>query len=94
MGRSVVVMCRDPGLRGKSRRANQRSAASWAGEPVSTTDGTSHLAIGEVLTLLQLDFPDVTISKIRFLESGAEPAWAVTGRLNIMASHAITKRKS
>ena len=32
-------------------------------------DGPSHLAIGEVLTLLKLDFPDVTISKIRFLES-------------------------
>ncbi len=28
-----------------------------------------HLSIGEVLTLLQVDFPDVTISKIRFLES-------------------------
>jgi len=29
----------------------------------------SHLSIGEVLGLLQDDFPDVTISKIRFLES-------------------------
>ena len=29
----------------------------------------SHLSIGEVLSLLQHDFPDVTISKIRFLES-------------------------
>jgi len=29
----------------------------------------SHLSIGEVLTLLQSEFPDVTISKIRFLES-------------------------
>ena len=29
----------------------------------------SHLSIGEVLNLLQADFPDVTISKIRFLES-------------------------
>ncbi len=29
----------------------------------------NHLAIGEVLGLLQADFPDVTISKIRFLES-------------------------
>jgi len=29
----------------------------------------SHLSIGEVLSLLQDDFPDVTISKIRFLES-------------------------
>lgn len=27
-----------------------------------------HLSIGEVLTLLQAEFPDVTISKIRFLE--------------------------
>lgn len=30
---------------------------------------SSHLSIGEVLTLVQADFPDVTISKIRFLES-------------------------
>ncbi len=29
----------------------------------------SHLSIGEVLSLVQEDFPDVTISKIRFLES-------------------------
>jgi DNA-binding transcriptional MerR regulator len=29
----------------------------------------THLSIGEVLVLLQDDFPDVTISKIRFLES-------------------------
>nr|MBA3654306.1 MerR family transcriptional regulator [Actinomycetota bacterium] len=29
----------------------------------------SHLSIGEVLALLKAEFPDVTISKIRFLES-------------------------
>lgn len=29
----------------------------------------AHLSIGEVLTLLQGDFPDLTITKIRFLES-------------------------
>ena len=29
----------------------------------------THLSIGEVLTLLRDEFPDVTISKIRFLES-------------------------
>jgi DNA-binding transcriptional MerR regulator len=33
----------------------------------STTD--SHLSIGEVLNILREEFPDVTISKIRFLES-------------------------
>jgi DNA-binding transcriptional MerR regulator len=34
----------------------------------ATHDG-EHLSIGEVLTQLQAEFPDVTISKIRFLES-------------------------
>ena len=29
----------------------------------------AHLSIGEVLVLLQAEFPDVTISRIRFLES-------------------------
>src|SRR3982751_6897783 len=29
----------------------------------------AHLSIGEVLSLLQGEFPDITISKIRFLES-------------------------
>jgi len=33
------------------------------------TMADSHLSIGEVLALLQEEFPDVTISKIRFLES-------------------------
>jgi DNA-binding transcriptional MerR regulator len=31
--------------------------------------GRSYLSIGDVLTLLRQEFPDVTISKIRFLES-------------------------
>src|SRR6188472_2661792 len=41
-------------------------------DPVSespTRGEGSHLSIGEVLTQLQAEFPDVTISKIRFLES-------------------------
>jgi len=33
------------------------------------SDEGSHLSIGEVLSQLQEEFPDVTISKIRFLES-------------------------
>ncbi len=41
--------------------------------PVASTPGLgrgrSHLSIGEVLALLQQDYPDITISKIRFLES-------------------------
>ncbi len=33
------------------------------------TTGRTYLSIGDVLTLLRREFPDVTISKIRFLES-------------------------
>lgn len=33
------------------------------------TGERAHLSIGEVLSLVQEDFPDITISKIRFLES-------------------------
>lgn len=36
--------------------------------PTSMSD-RAHLSIGEVLNLLQDEFPDITISKIRFLES-------------------------
>lgn len=36
---------------------------------MADTQQTSYLSIGEVLGLLLEDFPDVTISKIRFLES-------------------------
>ncbi|HEY7107471.1 MAG TPA: MerR family transcriptional regulator [Acidimicrobiia bacterium] len=34
-----------------------------------STQSTSHLSIGEVLAELRDEFPDITISKIRFLES-------------------------
>jgi len=37
--------------------------------PPNVTAGGGHLSIGEVLALLLEEFPDVTISKIRFLES-------------------------
>ena len=42
------------------------TSAPVVGQP--PTSG-SHLSIGEVLALLLEEFPDVTISKIRFLES-------------------------
>ena len=35
----------------------------------SLSHDPSHLSIGEVLNILREEFPDVTISKIRFLES-------------------------
>jgi DNA-binding transcriptional MerR regulator len=54
---------------------NEASAAvaEPAADGESTAEGersaTTHRSIGEVLSLLQEEFPDVTISKIRFLES-------------------------
>jgi len=38
-------------------------------DPTGTSADPSHLSIGEVLNILREEFPDVTISKIRFLES-------------------------
>src|SRR6056300_974534 len=49
-----------------------RSASStWciSSGRMAEVDTQGHLAIGEVLALLLEEFPDVTISKIRFLES-------------------------
>ncbi len=40
-----------------------------AGTPVSASAERSHMTIGEVLGLLSAEFPDITVSKIRFLES-------------------------
>jgi DNA-binding transcriptional MerR regulator len=39
------------------------------GPEEGAVSGRSYLSIGDVLTLLRQEFPDVTISKIRFLES-------------------------
>jgi sodium pump decarboxylase gamma subunit len=36
----------------------------------------------------------VRVRRIRFLTTGPAATWAVTGRLNVMASHQISRRKS
>lgn len=48
---------------------------------MSASPARSHMTIGEVLGLLSVDFPDVTISKIRFLEAEGliEPERAPSG---------------
>lgn len=55
-----------------SNLAPQAPSGAESASRGDTTPGAvvnSHMAIGEVLSLLQEEFPDVTISKIRFLES-------------------------
>ncbi|GMU78438.1 MAG: hypothetical protein AMXMBFR46_12330 [Acidimicrobiia bacterium] len=56
---------------GSSRSGGSGGGAGRTGarnEP-GAEPGGEHLSIGEVLAQLQAEFPDVTISKIRFLES-------------------------
>ena len=56
--------------RTNEHRAPLGGVAVTDGDPVSdTVEDRAYLSIGEVLALLKEEFPDVTISKIRFLES-------------------------
>ena len=53
-----------PGRRGADRQVQARLPGGW-----QRVSSRTYLSIGDVLTLLREEFPDVTISKIRFLES-------------------------
>src|SRR5271165_6013513 len=53
----------------KSRLGSSSSSSSQRARPEVEVGERSYLAIGDVLALLRDEFPDVTISKIRFLES-------------------------
>src|SRR5580704_7723231 len=52
----------------KSASSDSSSSSSCSADRAKMAE-RSHLSIGEVLSLLREEFPDVTISKIRFLES-------------------------
>ena len=54
---------------GRQVQAGLRDRHARGARVSSGPDTEAHLSIGEVLALLQEEFPDVTISKIRFLES-------------------------
>ncbi|MBL7993865.1 OadG family protein [bacterium] len=59
-------------------------------KPEEVHDELAAVISAAVFTVLR---KPVTIRKIRFLDNRGEDAWAVTGRLNIMASRPIRKRK-
>src|SRR5438874_13325867 len=53
---------------------SRSASSSWCSSPAMQLRARrvaerDHLSIGEVLSLLREEFPDITISKIRFLES-------------------------
>src|SRR5215831_7908060 len=62
---------------------------SPAASPAASPRGEAMLSIGEVLGLLRPDFPDVTISKLRFLEAEGlvEPMRAPSGYRKYTAAH-------
>jgi DNA-binding transcriptional MerR regulator len=62
---------------------------SPAASPAASPRGEAMLSIGEVLGLLRPDFPDVTISKLRFLEAEGlvEPMRAPSGYRKYTRAH-------
>src|SRR6202044_1542294 len=59
----------------------RRRRRGRAGRGMSAQPARAHLGIGEVLSRLRAEFPDVSVSKIRFLESEGliEPARSPSG---------------
>lgn len=64
-------------------------------ENIPQPDEINDELIAVITTAAMLTYrKHIKIRKIKFLDHSSQPTWAVTGRLNIMGSHLITKRKS
>jgi DNA-binding transcriptional MerR regulator len=59
---------RDPVQRNTPPRPSGGGEAAGSGRPAERSDATGTMSIGEVLGILKPEFPDITVSKIRFLE--------------------------
>jgi hypothetical protein len=59
---------RDPVQRNTPPRPGGGGEAAGAGRPAEQSGATGTMSIGEVLGILKPEFPDITVSKIRFLE--------------------------
>ena len=59
---------RDPVQRNVPSRPGGGGAAAGSGRPADEPGATGTMSIGEVLGILKPEFPDITVSKIRFLE--------------------------
>jgi hypothetical protein len=71
------------------RRTDARPAGHGSGSEDPNDELIAVLAAAAALMLKR----KVRVRRVRFLTPSVEPAWTVTGRLNIMASHAISRRK-
>jgi sodium pump decarboxylase gamma subunit len=77
---------------------NRRKIDSYARQ-VEKDAGTEEGANDEVVAVLTAAAATilrkrVIVRRMRFLHEDEDSPWAITGRLNIMASHAIATRKS
>jgi MerR family regulatory protein len=59
---------RDPVQRNTPPRPGGGGGAAGSGQPAEQSGATGTMSIGEVLGILKPEFPDITVSKIRFLE--------------------------
>jgi DNA-binding transcriptional MerR regulator len=59
---------RDPVQRNTPPRPGGGGEAAGSGQPAEQSGATGTMSIGEVLGILKPEFPDITVSKIRFLE--------------------------
>jgi DNA-binding transcriptional MerR regulator len=59
---------RDPVQRNTPPRSDGAGEAAGSGHPAEQSGATGTMSIGEVLGILKPEFPDITVSKIRFLE--------------------------
>jgi DNA-binding transcriptional MerR regulator len=59
---------RDPVQRNTPPRSDGGGEAARSGQPAEQSGATGTMSIGEVLGILKPEFPDITVSKIRFLE--------------------------
>ena len=59
---------RDPVQRNVPRPGGGGGDAARSGPPAEQSGATGTMSIGEVLGILKPEFPDITVSKIRFLE--------------------------
>jgi hypothetical protein len=69
----------------------RRMHVSGKGDPTRVTEETVAVIAAAASVMLMRH---VRVRRVRFLSAAPEPTWAVMGRLNIMASHAISRRKS
>jgi DNA-binding transcriptional MerR regulator len=59
---------RDPVQRNTPPRPGGGGEPAGSGQPTEQSGATGTMSIGEVLGILKPEFPDITVSKIRFLE--------------------------